>query len=40
MCPLFKKKDPTDIRNYCPIVALNESKVWGKRAVNAKEREW
>jgi len=23
MCPLFKKKDPTDIRNYCPITVLN-----------------
>ena len=22
MCPLFKKKDPTDIRNYCPITVL------------------
>ena len=25
---------------YVLGVALNESKVWGKRAVNAKEREW
>jgi len=23
MCPLFKKKDPTDIRNYQPITLLN-----------------
>jgi hypothetical protein len=23
MCPLFKKKDPTDISNYCPITLLN-----------------
>jgi hypothetical protein len=23
MCPLFKKKDPTDIKNYCPITVLN-----------------
>jgi hypothetical protein len=23
MCPLFKKKDPTDIRNYRPITVLN-----------------
>ena len=23
MCPLFKKKDPTDIRNYHPITILN-----------------
>lgn len=23
MCPLFKKKDLTDIRNYCPITVLN-----------------
>ena len=23
MCLLFKKKDPTDIRNYCPITILN-----------------
>ena len=23
MCPLFKKKDPTDIKNYRPIIVLN-----------------
>ena len=23
MCPLFKKKDPTDICNYCPITLMN-----------------
>ena len=23
MCPIFKKKDPTDICNYCPITLLN-----------------
>ena len=23
MCPLFKKNDPTDIRNYRPITVLN-----------------
>jgi len=23
MCPLFKKKDPTDIRNYRPITLMN-----------------
>ena len=23
MCPIFKKKDPTNISNYCPITLLN-----------------
>jgi hypothetical protein len=23
MCPVYKKKDPTDISNYCPITLLN-----------------
>ena len=23
MCPIFKKKDPTDISNYCPITLIN-----------------
>jgi hypothetical protein len=23
MCPLFKKKDPTDISNYHPIMLMN-----------------
>jgi hypothetical protein len=23
MCPIYKKKDPTDISNYCPITLLN-----------------
>ena len=23
MCPIFKKKDPTEIGNYCPISILN-----------------
>jgi len=23
MCPIYKKKDPTEVRNYCPITLLN-----------------
>jgi len=23
MCPIYKKKDPTEISNYCPITLLN-----------------
>jgi len=32
--------DDDNILDLPTTVALNESKVWGKRAVNTKEREW
>jgi hypothetical protein len=39
MCPLFKKKDRTDIANYCPITVLNSDyKIFTKALTNKLSR--
>lgn len=35
LCPLYKKGDKTDIRNYCPITVLNaDYKIFVKALTN------
>ena len=39
MCPIFKKKDPTDIHNYRPITVLNTDYKIFTKALSLKLTE-